>query len=441
MDIQLDQISKTEALIKINLIEGDYKPKIEEKIKDYTKKAQIKGFRQGKVPRGVIQKMYGKSILVEEINQLVSSKVMEFIKEKEIQILGEPLPNQDKVASLDWEEGKVFDFEYNIGIAPEFKVTVDKKVKVDTFSIKIDEKIMTETMDNLKSQFGEMTNPEASEEGDSLYGTILVEGQEENEEAATGTVIEIDSTEKKGRKTFLGQKIGDIIEFDPNKEIKDVAARAKFLGENAGLEGAIKFEVKNVNRVIAAELNQELFDKVFGKDLVKSEEEFLEKVKSTIAENYNKETDGYTDVKIKEKLVESTKMELPDEFLKRWLKTSNTEITQEQLDQEYPIYAKDLKWSMVKNAVAKDNDIKIEHEEVVEEAKNMIRQQFGSMGMSDQMESSIDSFADNYLKGEEGKNYMKLHETVINNKVTSFIKENITIKEKAVTVDEYKEKA
>lgn len=437
MDIQLDQISTTEALVKINLVEADYQPKVEAKIKEFSKKASIKGFRQGKVPKGVIQKMHGKSILVDEINQMVSHEVMDYIKKNEIQILGEPLPNQEKIEGLDWDTAKVFDFEYSIGIAPKVKVSVDKKVKVDSFSIKVDDKLMDETLDNIKKQFGEMSNPEASEAGDSIYGTILVEGQED----ANGTVLEIDAVEKKSQKTFLGQKGGDVIEFDPAKAIKDETIRTQFLGENKELTGKIKFEVKNINRVAPAELNQDLFDKVFGKDTVKSDEEFIEKIKNTVSENYEKETDGYTSLKIRDKFIESTKMELPDEFLKRWLKISNAEITDEQLEQEYPLYANDLKWSMIKNTVAKDNDIKVENEDVVNEAKAMIRQQFGSMGMSDQMEDNIDTFADNYLKGEEGKNYMKLHESVFNNKISDFIKENITIKIKDVTVEEYKEKA
>lgn len=437
MDIQLDQISKTEALIKINLKEADYQPKVDEKIKEYSKKAQIKGFRQGKVPKGVIQKMYGKSILVDEINHLVSHEVMGYIRENEIQILGEPLPNQEKIESLDWESGSEFDFEYNIGIAPAIEVKVDKKVKVDTFTIKVDDKLIDETLENIKSQFGEMTNPETSEEGDSIYGKIQVEGQEDG----IGALLEIESTEKRGRKKFLEQKAGDVIEFDVAKTIKDEEASAKFWGENEVIEGKIKFEVVNINRTVPAEINQDLFDKVFGKDLVKSEEEFIEKIKSTLAENYDRETDGYTGLKIRDKFIEDTNMELPDEFLKRWLTASNQELTQEQIDTEYPLYANDLKWSMIKNEVAKANEIKVENEDVVEEAKKMIRQQFGSMGMSEQMEANIDAFADNYLKGDEGKNYMKLHETVFTDKVINFMKENITIKAKAVTAEEYKEKA
>ncbi|WP_245816831.1 trigger factor [Reichenbachiella agariperforans] len=438
LDIQLDQISKTEALIKVNLKEADYQPNVEAKIKDYSKKATIKGFRQGKVPKPVIQKMYGKSILVEEINQLVSAKIMEYIRENKIELLGEPLPNQEQIETINWEDSKDFEFEYNIGIAPEFEVKADKKVKVDTFTIKVDDKLMTETLDNLKNQFGEMTNPETSEEGDSLYGFIQTESTEEE---PAGNTLDLKEVEKKDQKKFIGKKSGDVVEFDPAKSIKNDAARDQFLGEHKELAGKIKFEIKNINRVIPADLNQDMFDKVFGKDAVKSEEEFIEKVKSTIGENYSKETDGYTQLKIRDAFIENTKIELPDEFLKRWLKISNKDITDEQIEQEYPLYTNDLKWSMIKSKLAKANDIKVEHEDVVNEAKNMIRQQFGSMGMSEQMEANIDAFTDNYLQSDEGKNYMKLQETVFNEKIISFLKENVTIKSKEVTAEEYREKA
>lgn len=439
MDIQLDQKSKTEALIKINLKEADYQPKVEEKLKEYSKKAQIKGFRPGKVPQSLINKMYGKSILVDEINHMVSHKVMDYIKENDIQILGDPLPNAEKAADIDWENGKDFEFEYEIGIAPEFDLKVDNKIKVDTFSIKIEGKLIDETVTNLQKQFGETTNPDVSEDGDSLYGEIVVEGDDEN---ATGTLLDFDHVEKKVQKDMIGKKAGDVLEFDPAKAIKNEDQRNAFLATNQGLTGKIKFEVKKVNRTTPAEINQDMFDKTFGKDAVKTEEEFREKIKVSISENYVKETEGYTELKIRDKFIEKTKMELPDTFLKKWLELSNkNNLTKEQIDQDYPLYANDLKWSLIKNKISKDSEIKVEHEEVVEEAKNMIRVQFGSMGMSDAMEQNIDAFADNYLKGEEGQNYMKLNEKVFNDKVMAYIRENISIKAKEVTADEYREKA
>ena len=438
MDIQLDQISKTEALIKISLKEADYQQKVEGKLKEFSKKAQIKGFRKGKVPKSLIQKMHGKSILVEEINQMVSQQVTDYIKENKIQILGEPLPNGEKIAQLDWDNAKDFEFEYELGIAPEFDVKLDKKFKVDTFSIKIDDQLMAETMENLKKQFGEVTNPDVSEEGDSIFGQLPSDNEE-----VKGSLLNLADVEKKSLKKFIGQKSGDVIEFDLEKTIKSDIARRTFLGEDhADLTGKVKFEVKNINRTTPAEINQDLFDKTFGKDVVKTEEEFTEKIKTSVSENYVNETDKYAEMKIKDTFVEKTKMELPDTFLKKWLETANTnELTKEQIESEYPLYAKDLKWSLIKSKIAKDNDVKTEHEDVVAEARKMITAQFGSMGMSAALDANIDTFVENYLKGEEGQNYMKLNEKVFNDKVVDLIREKVTIKVKEVSAEEYREKA
>ena len=437
MDIVLDKISNTEALIKVNLKEGDYQSKVEEKIREYSKKAQIKGFRQGNVPQGMIQKMYGKSILVDEINHMVSHKVMDFIKENELQILGDPLPNQEKVESLDWDNAKEFDFEYNIGMASDFEVKLDNKVKVETYSIKVDDALINETIENLRNQFGQVTSPDISEEGDSLYGEILVEEGENR-----GILLDPTQLEKKDRKNCFGKKSGDVIEFDPFKSLKDEAYRTQFLGDDLKEQkGKIQFQIKNVNRTIPAAINQDLFDQTFGKDLVKSEDEFRSKIKDSISENYARETDGYTDLKVRDKLIEKTKIDLPDGFLKKWLTVTNDQLTQEQIEQDFPHYVNDLKWSLIKNKVAKTNNLELKHEDVVEEAKNLIRAQFGSMGMSEQMEQNMDAFADNYLKGNEGENYRKLYEKAFSDKVLDFIRSNVTIKVKTVTADEYRKKA
>jgi len=438
LDIVLDKISKTEALIKINLKEADYQPKVEKKLKEYSRKAQVKGFRVGKVPKGIIQKMYGKSILVEEINHMVSHQVMDFIKEKDLQILGDPLPNHEKVQSLDWDTAKEFDFEYNIGLASDFEVRVDSKVKVETYLIKIDDSLIKETIDNLQKQFGEMTNPEISQEGDSLYGEILIEGDHENKSG----MLDIDQLDKKECKNFFNKKSDDTVEFDPFKSIKDETYRNHFLGADFPLQkGKINFQIKNVNRVIPADINQELFDKTFGEGLVQTEDAFRSKIEESISANYIKETEGYTNLKVRDKLIDKTKIDLPEGFLKKWLAISNDQLTSAQIENDFPLYVNDLKWSLIKNKIAKANDLKVANEDVVNEAKNMIKAQFGSMAMSDEMEKNMDAFSDNYLKGNEGENYRKLYEQIFNNKIMGFIKEKITIKTKSVTAEEYKKNA
>lgn len=436
MEIVLDKISNTEALIKISLKQDDYQPKVEEKIKEYSKKANIKGFRPGKVPKTLINKMYGKSILVDEVNHMLSHNVMDYIKDNNIQILGEPLPNMEKAADIDWDSQSEFDFEYSIGMADDFEVKLDKKVKIENFSIKVDHKVINETIDNLKKQFGTMTNPETSEEGDILYGEIVTEDEDENKKGE----LDLTKVEKKQVKNFVGKKSEDEIEFDVSKVLKEESDIVAFTGSKESTK--IKFLVKNVNRMVDAEMGQDLFDKTFGKDAVKTEEEFRTKIAEVVGKNYDQESENFLNYKIQDEFVEKTKIDLPDEFLKRFIQSSNKEkISREEIDRDYEHYAKDLKWSLIKNKISKDNEIKAEHEDVIEEAKTMIRQQFTASGFpADQMESSLDSFVDNYLKGEDGNNYVKLHEKVYNDRVVKFIKESITIKNKQVTPEEFNKK-
>ena len=435
MEISLDKINNTEALIKISLKESDYQQSVEEKIKDYSKKANIKGFRPGKVPTGVIERMYGKSILVDEINHMLSHKLSDYIRESDLHILGEPLPNMEKAESIDWETQKDFEFEYNIGFAEEFDVKIDKKVKVDKHIIKVDDKVIDETVDNLKNQFGESTNPETIEEGDSVYGT-LVSG-----EFLKDVTVELSKLKAATAKKFKGQSKDFSIELSA-KNFDNSEDLDALLAEEATDElkkGKFEFTVKNVNRIVPAEVNEELFKKTFPNEEVKDEKEFREKIASIVSENYDKEADFLWNQKIREKLIADAKITLPDEFLKNWLMRTNSDLDQASLDHEYGHYADELEVVFDQSKIMKDQEIKVEHADVVEEAKKMIRMQFAGSGFTgEQFESSMDAFADNYLKGENGDNYMKVHNQVQTEKVYAYVKDQITSKDKEVSLDDFR---
>lgn len=440
MEITLNKSNNTEGLIKIKLTEGDYQPTVEEKVKDYARKASIKGFRQGKVPTGVIKKMFGKSILVEEINHLLSHKLSDYIKENNLKILGEPIPNQEKALTIDWDAQKTFEFEYQIGMVEDFKYDLSAKVKVKSYPIEVDDKTIQETVSDLKKRFGKVSYPEQSEGEDNLFGELRAsEGDFKRENA----FIAIEKIGKKEQKKFVGLKKEEEVEFEIGSLFADDDLLAQLLGQSPeeakGVKGKYIFRVNTISRTEPAALDQELFDRVFGKDAVTNEAEFLNKIKETISENYKRESDHFLDHHIEDHFISNTSINLPDDFLKTWLKSSSKgQVTDSVLEKEFDDYKRGLKWDLVKNRIAEDNKITVEAEEVRAKAKDMIVAQFGGQAFASQISDKLDGIADNYLQNDNGQNFMKLYNQLRTEKILKHIRENITVQEKKVSVDEFK---
>jgi trigger factor len=442
MDITLDKKSTTEALIKVNLKEDDYQPKVEQKIKEYSKKADVKGFRKGMVPTSVIQKMYGKSILVDEINHLVYHSLEDYIKEEKLKIIGEPIPNRESATTIDWDTQTEFEFEYNIGLVDDFALDVSKKQKVNRYDIKIDAKIRQETVDNLKDQYGNMTNPDSCEDGDSIFGTFSPEDGEGEHQG----LLDLNMLDKKEAKKYIGAKSGDEFTFDIKKTLKSESLISQVLGidikDADSIEGNYKLVVKNINRKEKAEINQEFFDRLFGKDVVKSEEEFNKKIDESISLNYTKEGDHLLERDIRDYFVDKTKIETPNAFLKDWLLATNDgKITAEQIDSEFDLYIKDLKWSLIRNKVAEDNKLSVEQQDITDKTKIILAEQFGGPAILEQLGDKMDEFVKTYLEGNEGQNYNNVVNQIIADKVYDFVKENITITNKKVSLEEFRKKA
>ena len=448
LNITLDKQSTTEGLIKISLGESDYLPKVDEKLKDFSRKANIKGFRQGKVPTGVIKKMYGKSILVEEVNHLISHSVSDYIKENKLKVLGDPLPNAEKARTIDWDVQKDFEFEFQIGMVEDFAVDLSSKVKVTSHPIEIDQQVIDETLADIKNRFGNVSYPESSEGDDNLHGDIILKGQESIEETKKGSFIAVNKIDKKAQRKFIGLKIGDVVEFDAEKTFTSTGEKSRALNiseeEATSATGTYLFTVTSVSRVEPPTMNQELFDKVFGKDVVKSEEEFTAKVKETIAQNYQRETDRLLDHEIQHYYVDHTTIQMPDNFLKMWLKaTSNGQVTEEILEKEFHAYKDSLKWDLIKNRITEEREIKVEGDEVREKAKQLIVDQFGGPAIAAQLGDKLDEIANNYLSGHDGKgeNFMRIYNQLRQEKIMRAIKETITINEKKVSLEEFKKLA
>lgn len=439
MDIQLEKNSGTEALIKINLKEADYQPKFKEKLRSYSKQANIKGFRPGKVPMSLIEKMYGKSIMVEEINKILVDSLKEYIKENDIKIIGDPLPNNEKANEIDWDTQKDFDFEYNIGLIEDFEYKLD--FKINKYQIKVEKKVLDEAIDNLKQQYGKMTNPEVSVAGDSIFGTLAQPATEFSKDG----LIYIEKVTKKIQKSFIGLKKDDIVKVDIQKLFTDekdlVEVTALSDQEVKGLSGEFEFTVKNINRVEPAEMNQEFFDKIFGEGKIKSEEEFVKEYTKIFEENYDKESEYLLAHQIQEKILKDTKMEIPEKFYKKWILASNQEIKEEDLEKDFEHYVRDLKWTLIKNRIFEESDVKIEYADIVDYTKKMFQAQFGGMALNDEMSQNLEVMANNYLQQNNGEHYMNVHNQLRTEKIMDILKQKVEISVKKVTREEFEKKA
>ncbi|MFD2786407.1 trigger factor [Hymenobacter rubripertinctus] len=437
MDITLDkQDDQLNAILTVNLTEADYAPAVESKLKEYSKKAQIKGFRPGKVPVTLVRKMYGKGILVDEINGLLGKSVDEYIKSNDLKILGEPLP----VASdIDFDAQKDYAFQFELGLLPDFELPADQAVTVDRHKVTLDENTLKETYEQLERQFGESTEPETAEAGDYLLGKL----KKADEEGEGRMVMLPTSKLKNDADKFVGAKAEDVITFDlKNAFDGDATAIAGFTGmskEEAGsLEGDYTLAVDKVQRTAAAEFNQELFDKVFGKDIVTSKEDFDEKVSSTVMENYDRESDNLMNRQLIDKMLENTTIELPKEFFKKWLLRANEgKLTAEQIEEHYDDYEKELKWSMIRNKVVEANALKVENEEIVDRTMQKILGQF-NMEMTPELEESVRGFADNFLRQENGKNYVQEYEAILAEKVLENLRGKVVVNDNEITAEDFR---
>jgi len=421
--------------LKVKVNESDYQSKVEEKLKEYSKKAQIKGFRPGKVPVGLVKKMYGTSILVDEVNHLLSHKISDYIKEQELKLVGDPIPDSN-TKPIDWDNQKEFEFDYKLGLVDDFKVDISSKLKVTKYETAVDDKAIESTLDDLKEQYAETENPESSEEGDTINGVLSEVGGDYSHE---GTLILSDLL-KKELKKFVGLKVGDTVVFNPEKALAKSANTTTLFGqeEPADKNKDFEFKVTQINRAKPAEINQELFDKIFGKDQVTDLDAFKAKIKETLEQNYVSHSENLLSKEIREELIKATKIELPDEFLKEWLLLTNEKLTKEDIEKEYDLYAADLRWNLITNKISEEHKVEVNQEEVIEQTKDMMRQQFGGGALPEQIESSMDTFADNYLKGENGNNYMRMYNQIMSDKIFDLIKGSAKISSKKVKLEEFK---
>ncbi|PRD45446.1 trigger factor [Sphingobacterium haloxyli] len=435
MNISHQTVDDVNANIKVELAPEDYNPSVDKAIKEQAKKAKLPGFRPGMVPPGHIRRTYGKSILLDEINKLVNDKISEYISENKLEVLGQPLPVEDDAdAKYNWDFNDTFAFTYEIGIAPEFETPFSKETAFTTYDIKADDATLAERVKNLRRSYGKMTNPEVSEEGDVLYAT-LKQVKEEGIEKTTSVRTDI-IEDAKTKKALTGLKQDDTVKIDIKKAFK-VADIARILGiteDEAENLDVTKFEltVKNINRLEEADLNQEFFDKLFPAGDVTKEEEFEAKVKEEVEGLFKQNADQKLRNDMYTYGMEKVDVKFPEAFLKKWLKATNPNISDEELDEGFADFLSNLRWTIIENRIVTANNLEVKYDEVINLAKERIYAQIKMYNINDEpTDEQLGQYALQLLQDREQAN--RLFEEAKALKVFDYLKENVTLKPQEIS--------
>jgi trigger factor len=441
MEVTRKDIDQLNAEITVKLTPADYQNKVDAVLKQHRKNATIPGFRKGMVPMGVIKKQVGTSVLVEEINKILSEELHKYVTENKIDMLGNPIPKQQE--RIDFTTQTEFEFTYEIGIAPEINVEVSDKLKFEKVQVKVDDKLIDENVTEIAKRYGKMENADVSKADDMLYGKF----QELNDKGEikeggiyNSSVLNLVSlSDKKVIKKLTGVKPGDTVVLEPAK-IGNSNLVKSWLGlennEAENISGEYNFTVEKINRMLPADLNQEFFDKLYGKDVIKTEEEFRGKVKEELENSFNANADQLFNREVQDTLIEKAKIELPDEFLKRWLMVANEKpVTKEQIESEYDQYALGLKWQLIENKIIKDNGLEVSRDAVVDYTKSLIQQQMAGMGQNFMDDAELTDTANRVLQNQDEAR--QIYEQLYQQKLIALYNEKFKIKEKAVSYDEF----
>ncbi len=438
MEIVLTQKDATNALLKVTLKEADYQKNVAEKVKEYSKKAQIKGFRPGKVPMGLIHKMYGKGILAEEVNQLLSKSVSEYIQEQKIMMVGDPLPAEnaanDDVVNFDQPSDFVFHLE--IGMAAPFEIPYEQ-IQVAYLQINAPEEEVDKVVENFLKQNPQTSNPEESAQDDFVYGSLV---QEESEFSQPYAAIPTDKLKEAARAQFIGLRKDAQVKFKVEELFEEKEAVRYLLGvfddeKIAALEGKeMTLTVTDIVRHSTPELNEEFFKKIFPNEELSDEAAFRAQVQKIIGENYQTEADKVFEFELEDAIINKANITLPETFLKKWLGAVNENLAPEVIEREYPVFAKELSWGLVQRKIMEGQDIKVEYPEVQAKAKEILGEEFKKYGISNlEMLGDFSKMVEGYLREENGKNFRRTYDLVLKDKVLGYIKSNVQVENKPAT--------
>ena len=443
MKITQSKAKKMMANIKIEVSENDYSEKVNDVLKKYRKDAVVPGFRKGKTPMSIIEKQYKTSIVVDEVNKILQDSLYKHITENKLKVLGSPMPLTDN--EIDWKNNTDFVFEYEVGLAPDLSIKISQKDKLTYYNIKADDKLIENYCNDIAKRYGKMTNPSESIAGDLVYCLIQqldATGEIDASGISNEATVSIDSIkDKKFQKQFVKIKADDILKLNVKEVFTNKADLAAMLkvsqGELEKLESnQFQFKVIRINRLAPAELNKDLFDKVYPEKNVKSLKDFKAKIKEEAEKSFVMESDRMLKNDVVLFLVEKVKFDLPDEFLMRWLvKSSEKPLTLEQVKIDYPNYSKSLKWQLIENKILEDNDVKITNDDLISFTKDLVKRQMQQYGQANTDDKQLSDIAENILKNEDERK--KISNQLFDEKTLIIYKDLFKLNQKSISYDDF----
>lgn len=437
MNIAKENVDALNAVLKINIEPSDYEENLAKALANFRRNAKIDGFRPGKVPAGIINKMYRKPALVEEINKLVSDAIANHLKESETKILGEPLPSESQ-APIDWDKDSSYEFKFDLGLAPEVDIKLSKRDKVSYYTIAIDEEVRGQYITNYQRRYGKMSDVDVVEGKEDFLRGNLAQANGINIENAAFSLRTVSNENFK--QSIAGKKKGDSFAINVNEIFENETDRAALLNikkeELSSINPEFTFTIEEIKNFEDAEVNQELFDKAFGEGVVTSYDEFVSRVDEEIRANLVKESDYKLMVDIRTKLVEKANLQLPEAFLKRWIYVINEgKFTTEAIEKDFAGFAEDIKWQIIREHFVKANKIEVSEEELLTAASEYAAFQFAQYGMRNLPEEYITKYANDILQNKEERR--RIVEKRFEDKVVASVKELIKVEDKEVSIKDF----
>ena len=445
MNVSLKNTDATRGVLTLEIVKADYAEQVEKNLRGIRQKANFPGFRKGMVPMGMVKKMFGKSALAEEVNKLISENITAYIRDNHLHILGEPLPSETEQTKVDFDTQEDFEFCFDVALAPEINIELSKADRLPYYQIKIDDEMVDKQLEAYQANFGTYKEVEDVEEKDLVKGTLA---ELENGTPKEGGIVVEDAVlmpmyvkEETEKAKFVGAKKHSVVVFNPHKAYEGAEAEiASFLKidkeQVAAHTGDFSFEIKEVTRHANAELNQDLFDKVFGKDVVTSEEEFKNKIREALAEQFTPQSDFKFLTDARDLLVQKAgELSFADDLLKRWLLAADEKNTKEKIDEEYPHIVEDLTYQLIREKLVVDNGLKVENADLEDFAKRVAKAQFAQYGMLSVPEDVLGNYAKDLLKNKQ--TFQNIFNRAMEEKMAGWLKEQIELDVKEVTLDEY----